>query len=287
MSTPRETVVLPIRATVDQTYQLVPCFDRIARGDARIVEVPRGAFFGPIGVAMIAAAAAIRIQAALKPAELRLAEGDEETRRFVREVGLASWFGTTEAPRREGTLAVRQMTTLEPLYTEGVADLLAQQVAGTSEELSHLIQLCLNELLQNTFEHARSKVGAVVHCRWYANSGNLRIAVVDAGIGIPAALRIASKRGKIKFNQLQRLDDAVLIVDAVTKTGFTSREGPRAGGLGLKHLHEIATSRGGRLVALSLGAKVEFQSRGPMRRRTPYFRGTAVELDFRAKRETQ
>ena len=146
MSNPGETVVLPTRATVDQTYQLVPCFDRIARGAARVVEVPKGTFFGPIGVAMIAAAAAMRIQAALEPAQLLLAKGDDETRKFVEEVGLSSWFGTREAPRRGGTLAVRQMNTLEPL--------LAQQVTATSDELSHLIQLCLNEFLQNTFEHA-------------------------------------------------------------------------------------------------------------------------------------
>ncbi len=73
------------------------------------------------------------------------------------------------------------------------------------------------------------------------------IAVVDTGIGIPAALRIASEGGKIKFNQLQRLDDADLVWGSLREKGLALEDWASS------TFMRSRPSRGGRLVALSLG----------------------------------
>jgi hypothetical protein len=105
------------------------------------------------------------------------------------------------------------------------------------------------------------------------------VAIVDGGIGIPAALR------REQVEELQRQDDAHVIIAAVTKEGLTSRKG-RHGGLGLKHIHDIVTRRQGTLTVISQSAKVEFKKEGPKVARTSlFFQGTAVELDFRPQLE--
>lgn len=284
-----ETVTLPSHASADRASELVQSCEHIAReADLRVIDATGVTRWGPLGVAMLGSALARRQLAGLAHLEFR-PPSDDRCRKFFAEVGLLEHLAETASPdRSSSTLKLRQMSDLEPLYTRGVADLLTSQVAGTSDEVSHLIELCLNELLQNVFEHAypeaqpaRKTVGAFVHCRWYAREGNVRIAVVDGGIGIPAALRVASHRGNIQFRDLQRMSDSALVIDAVTKEGLSSREGPRAGGLGLKTLHEIATSRGGRLVVVSHQITVGFRRGSRSARKSPHFRGTAVEVDFR------
>jgi K+-sensing histidine kinase KdpD len=165
------------------------------------------------------------------------------------------------------------------VYIHQIADLLAERVPGTTETASHLIELCLKELLQNVFEHAPQSPGirvpCFVHSRWYRREQNVRLAVVDGGIGIPAALRRRQVRG------LQRAEDADVVVAAVTQEGLGSGRGRR--GLGLKLIRDIVTAREGTLTVISHTAKVKFTKRGTMKgRKLPVFvRGTAVEIDFR------
>src|SRR5439155_583854 len=117
--------------------------------------------------------------------------------------------------RRADTLELRQMLVHDRLYTERLAEVLVGHVRGYDEDATHLVHLCVNELLQNTFEHAGSPEGAFVHCRWYKKDGNVRIAVADGGIGIPEALRRS-------VPSLHREADAAVIEAAVTRAGLTS-----------------------------------------------------------------
>jgi signal transduction histidine kinase len=139
------------------------------------------------------------------------------------------------------------------------------------------IQLCLNELLQNVFEWADSAIGCVVLTRWYHRSRSVRMAVIDRGVGIPARLRAKQIAG------LHRGLDADVIEAAVTRPHLTSRVG-RAGGLGLKTIHEVVTARGGRLTVMSHWARVTFRASGRTVARTrlpAWLKGTAIEVDFR------
>lgn len=243
---------------------------------AEILDASRCAMFGPMGTALLALALSRRRSAGHPDLDLREPEA-EDARQFLQEVGFHRFLTSDRANANPpmGTLEMRHLFSLVPAYTTDIADLIASRVPGTPEDVAYLIQLCLNELLQNAFEHARSKEGCFVQTRWYAHTGNVRIAVADAGIGIPAALR------RERIAGLERKGDPDVVVAAVTRKGITSRLGNKRGGFGLKLLHELATERGGKLVVISQTAKVVFKRGGITRPKSRVFRGTAIEIDFR------
>ncbi|MFI5301134.1 MAG: ATP-binding protein [Polyangiales bacterium] len=229
-------------------------------------------FIGALGAAMIACAAASRAQPIAKVVPPRKGAA----RRFAEQTHL---WDTVLRPLLPGavqfssdTLAVRQLRALDPTYTTALAELLGTHVAGVSDSTSHLVQLCLNEALQNVFEHAHSSVGCFVLARWHKKVGNLRLAVVDRGRGIAAALRdVPTNRDRA---------DADLVRDAVTVLGVTSRAN-RVGGLGLKTIRDIVVAREGRILVSTgdtwLAASAKGVSVGPAAR----WDGTAIEIDFR------
>jgi two-component sensor histidine kinase len=207
-----------------------------------------------------------------------------DAREFLREVGFDRYLdghgAARELERQSGTREMRQMAALDPAYIHQIADLLAERVPEMSETTSHLIGLCMKELLQNVFEHAPEVPGGpvlcFVHSRWYLREHNVRVAVVDDGIGIPAALRRRQVRG------LQRASDLDVVEASVAEPGLSSGRGRR--GLGLKLIRDIVTARDGTLTVISGTAKVKFATRSRIMRgrKLPQpFRGTAIEIDFR------
>jgi signal transduction histidine kinase len=271
------TVHVPARATADESYQILGACSAIEKdAAARVVDAARCTMFGPIGVALLALALARRRTRGLPDLEF-IEPNADDVREFLREVGFARFLTAARADENPpvGTLQMRHLFRLVPAYTADIANLLSSRVRGTDDDVAYLIELCLNELLQNVFEHADSKEGCFVQTRWYSKTGNVRIAVVDGGIGIPAALR------REYVADLQRKRDADVVIEAVTRKGITSRRGNKQGGFGLKLLHEAAVERGGKLIVVSQTAKVVFKSSGIQRPRSSPFRGTAIELDFR------
>lgn len=274
---PDSAVTIPVRATADESYQVLGACSVIERDEnLRVIDAAGCTMFGPIGVALLALAITRRRTRGLPDLEL-IEPTAEDARDFLGEVGFDRFLTGARANEnpRVGTLQMRHLFQLVPAYTTDIAELLSSRVRGTGEDAAYLIQLCLNELLQNVFEHADSKEGCFVQTRWYSKTGNVRIAVVDGGIGIPAALR------RQYVADLQRKRDAEVVVEAVTRRGITSRRGNKQGGFGLKLLHEAAVERGGKLVVVSQTAKVVFKTSGIQRPRSSPFRGTAIELDFR------
>jgi len=288
------TIVLPTRATADESTLLTKCCEVIAKDpDLTEIDASEVEWWGPLGVAMLGCAIERRRNGGFSSPPL-VEPREASAQKFFSEVGLADHMTEVARSAPPGTLRLRHMKNFEPLYVREIADFIASRVSGTSEEVSHLIQLCLTELLQNVFEHAYSgapasrPVGAFIQCRWFVEQQNVRIAVVDGGMGIPAALRVSSFRGNDRFGNLHgRLKDTELIQAAVTQEGLTSRVGPREGGWGLKHLHRIVTSRArGRMVVVSHSGKVDFRmgSKGEKvsaKKIPTFFNGTAIEMDFR------
>jgi signal transduction histidine kinase len=153
--------------------------------------------FGPLGVAMLASCFATRRAAGrettlIPPLNVGAAE-------FLDEVGFER---VAHGGARVGTLELRQMHNLDALYTQNVAEMLVTGVPSITDDNSYPIQLCLNELLQNVFEWSNSRVGCFVLARWFKQTRSVRLAVVDRGIGIPAALRRA------QIQDLQRSADS-------------------------------------------------------------------------------
>jgi hypothetical protein len=270
--------------TTDDTYLVLRAVDEIEKLPKPLeIDASACEWFSPLGTTLLALAIARRV-AGQADVPVFVPPTSREGREFLREVGFDRYLdgqgASRETDRRSGTIEMRQMAALDPTYIHQIADLLAERVPETSETTSHLIGLCLKELLQNVFEHAPEVPGApvlcFVHSRWYAREHNVRLAVVDAGIGIPAALRRRQVRG------LQRSSDMGVVVAAVEQEGLSSARGRR--GLGLKLIREIVTDRDGSLTVISGTAKVKFtKPRHIMKgRKFPKpFRGTAIEIDFR------
>jgi len=194
------TVRLPMRATVRESHEILRCCADIERNEGKLtLDAGPCERFDPLGATLIALAVARLEHAGHGPVEL-VPPSDEGVARFLREIAFPLYVtGTSEERRaapRHGTLEMRQLERLDPVYLKDVADLLAGRVPGTSEEVSHLIQLCLNELLQNVMDHAESALGCLVHTRWHRQEQNVRLAVVDGGMGIFEA--ICRQRG-IRF----------------------------------------------------------------------------------------
>jgi len=278
-------VEVPVRATVNETYQVLEAVAEIERAPPGPVtlDASRCERFGPVGIALLAMACAARLERGEAAVELIAPENDG-ARGYLEEVRFAQFLESRPrgyASTQEGTPAMRLLTMsgLAYSYPKEVAELITERVPGATEDASYPIQFCLNELLQNVFEHAFSKPGCITHARWYAAKKNVRLAVVDAGIGIPAALR----RGKVEG--MHKRSDADVIVAAVTQEGLTSRKGGRKGGLGLKLIRDFVLPRAGVLTVISHGAKVTFKGNSVRKVKSPYYRGTAVEIDFRPYQE--
>jgi anti-sigma regulatory factor (Ser/Thr protein kinase) len=265
------TLSLPSSATLQESYQLTELCDRAERVDGPVaLDCTNTKRFGPFGIALLASSIALRRVAGRTTTIVRPV--DETANEFLTEVGLVR-FAAKQATGI-GTLEVRELHALDATYTEAVTRMVVNGVPGIDDDTSYTVQLCLNELLQNVFEWSESRVGCLVLARWFHRTRSVRLAVVDRGIGIPAALR------RKQISQLHRATDARVIEAAVTTPRLTSREN-RVGGLGLKTIREVVCSRKGRLTIVSLGAKVSWVGPKVSHYKAYPLRGTAVEIDFR------
>ena len=198
---------------------------------------------------------------------------DAETAEFLNEIGFPQGESGLAIQARAGALRMRHMSNLEPLFVEVVARLVRALVPGTPEDAAGLIELCLNEMLQNVFEHSGSAAGCFVHARWFRQGRNVKIAVADSGVGIAHSLRQNPKYASLPETELVRT--------AVMERGATGRTTGRFGGQGLKHLWELAVARSGRLNVLSGAVYMVIRDRERLWRCDPPFSGTVVEVDFR------
>jgi signal transduction histidine kinase len=264
-------VEMPDRATVNESYQVITACSLAEREPGTVaIDFSRTVRFGPLGLALVAASIAMRREAN-RATELILPK-DAGAAEFCREVALDQFLAGQMTGL--GTLEIRQMRQLDALYTQQIAQILVRGVPGVTEDSSYVIQLCLNELLQNVFEWSKSTIGCIVFARWFKRTRSVRLAVVDRGIGIPAALRAK------KIEDLHRKKDAEVIEAAVTAARLTSRAN-QVGGLGLKTVREVVCARDGRLTVISHAAKVSWRQNRVSKFRTPALRGTAIEIDVR------
>lgn len=198
---------------------------------------------------------------------------DERTSDFLSEIGFPNIGSPPLGTAGATTLRMRHMTNLEPMFVEEIARLVQALVPGTPDDAAGLTELCLNEMLQNVFEHSGSLTGCFVHARWFLQGKNVKIAVADGGIGIARSLQ--------QNPQYATLSEKELVRTAVMERGATGRTSGRFGGHGLKHLWELAVERSGRLNVLSGGVYMVVRDRERLWRCDPPFAGTVVEIDFR------
>ncbi len=152
------------------------------------------------------------------------------------------------------------------------------------------IRYVISELTRNVFEHARSKIGAILCAQYYKKSNTIRIGIVDRGIGIKTSIAVA--------HRVINDSDALRLALTPGITGTTQRIGGTDynAGAGLFFIKSIAKvnrdffviysgSSMYKLLKTSVSQKIRlyadpFKDKHSVSDKFPYWDGTAVGVDI-------
>lgn len=91
------------------------------------------------------------------------------------------------------------------------------------------LRICINEVIQNVEDHARSPVGCVTCARFSNDVGEVRVAIVDSGIGIGTTLR----------SRYPGITSAADALARVLEGGYSAKSRPNNMGVGISNLANI------------------------------------------------
>lgn len=185
--------------------------------------------------------------------------------------GLDHYLNKGERPRQDHpdseTLPLAQFYEQIPSQIHAIVRMVRRHYR-LSEDNEVYLGTCVSEVAQNIVDHADSRIGGVLCARYMSGSSQLRVAVVDHGVGIP--------------NSLQRVRPGAKDVDLmreVFKGNLTSNPTGRNMGLGLSNLAGIVQNLRGDIVVLSraISARRGVQSQEMIGEHLDFdFPGTAV-----------
>lgn len=166
------------------------------------------------------------------------------------------------------TVPIRQLRESRHQDSHPILDLVArfQQVP---EGLQDVLQIAFNETVQNIFDHAASAVGGFSCARYMRRDSEVRVALIDWGVGILDTLR-------------RRYADTISDEHALQRVlfgGFSALSRRNNTGRGIDNLRTVVTeAMSGRLFILSGSGLAEIIGDRPPRYSpvNPPFRGTAV-----------
>ena len=149
-----------------------------------------------------------------------------------------------------------------------VVNLVRRHFCDLSEDAEGALGVAINEVVQNVCDHAESPIGALMAARYFQNRRDVRVAVLDLGLGIPHTL-------SRKVPAAEEPEEALRLV---IKGGVSSRSKANNMGLGISNLVSQVRRRRGALLLLSSGAAATMGSDGAMRyhQAPASFPGTAV-----------
>lgn len=99
----------------------------------------------------------------------------------------------------------------------------------------------IQEVLNNIFDHSKSRVSGYVIAQYYPKTKELFFAVCDFGIGIPTAINSFRKNR----NETILSDEDAL--ECSLELGYSTRSTPRNRGMGLHNIYELVHSSNGSL----------------------------------------
>jgi hypothetical protein len=197
---------------------------------------------------------------------------------FCRYVGLEHLIlkgrrPTPDDPDSE-TVPLSQVYTAVANQGDTITRLIRRHVE-LSDDAEFYLGTCLSEAIQNIEDHSQSKIGGVYCARFLSGSGEVRVAVVDRGVGIARSL--SKEHGEI------RSADALA---KVIQGEFSGRTLARNLGLGISNLVKIVRNHRGDLVIQSghAAAVVTPRSEQPSIVEPGYeFPGTAIFFRFNVR----
>jgi anti-sigma regulatory factor (Ser/Thr protein kinase) len=250
--------------------RLETCYAQ-GRATPQVIDLSCCQYLGPDAASMLYALDLRNRQFGVRD-EFIAPAGPDALAAFWRFSGLAHYLHREERPSpdhpRSETVPLTQVYEAGWGRASPILRLLRRHV-NISTDAEEYLQTCFSEVIQNVEDHAQSNIGGVWCARYFSNRGQVRVAVVDHGLGIATTLRR-------RFTSLADDVDAVL---RVLEGGHSSMSRKNNMGLGLSNLTAIVRHLGGTLTILTGHALVEVHSSQAAAsvRNLPYsFPGTGV-----------
>jgi hypothetical protein len=192
-------------------------------------------YLGPFAGAIIVASL-LDARSRKQDVSVRLPTGSRQLQAFCEFSGLRHYatgspFPTAGHPRNV-TIPMRPTTRSSLGDPDPIVSLIRSHVEMTAEGEEYL-RICLNEVIQNVEDHAQSGIGAITAARFMSNRHEIRVAVVDRGLGIATTLR-AGHPGVI---------DARDALARVILGGASARSRPNNMGVGISNLCSIVVEQ--------------------------------------------
>lgn len=124
--------------------------------------------------------------------------------------------------------------------SDGIVRLLRRHTQ-LSDESEDQIRTCIQEVTQNVVDHARSSIGGTISARYMSASREVRVGIVDRGIGIGSSLR----------QRFTDITDSFAALSRVIEGGYSSMSRPNNMGLGVSNLFKLVRNSGGRIAVFS------------------------------------
>ena len=131
-------------------------------------------------------------------------------------------------------------------FPDGLVRLLQRHTDLDSESEDQL-RTCIQEVIQNVEDHAASPIGGVMSARFFATSADVRVGIVDRGVGIGVKLR----------EKYPDVTDSSVALQRVIEGGYSSRSRINNMGLGVSNLFALVKSAGGRMAVFTGDARAE------------------------------
>ncbi len=118
---------------------------------------------------------------------------------------------------------------------------LIRQHEKLSEDDAEYMRICVNEVLQNIQDHAKSPIGGLMTARYMKSSHQVRIAIADAGLGIAHTL-------KVKYPDTT----PITALQRVIQGNYSAHSRQNNMGLGISNLCQIVLNQlRGQIILLS------------------------------------
>lgn len=229
-------------------------------------------YMGPWATSIIAMAV-LRGRVLRQAPRVLLPETSRELKRYCDSCGLTDLVGrakTTDGNDLD-TLALRPFREMNWLIPEDVLGLLQRHVT-LSVDLEESLRVAVGEILQNVEDHAESKVGGLMVGRFLSGSTNeVRLAIIDAGVGIQSAIE---RKFEDRTDPFRNMSD-------ILRGKLSSLSRANNKGLGISLLFDAIKALGGRACLWSHSIRVDaFPSLSSPRVlvNTPHLPGTFVGM---------
>jgi hypothetical protein len=280
--------VCAIDFNVDDTAQSIaallvrlrPVTDALASGaQLPTINATTCQYLGPDAAAILAALW-LRARAYGRTLAVALPQSPVALASFCRFVGLEQLLSGGPAPDRDHpeneTHPITVARGSPGLWTQPIVTLVRRHAEMGDDEEEYL-RIGLHEVLQNVEDHARSSIGAVLCGKYFSASKQVRIAIVDGGEGVLAALRRTNPQ----------LPDTKTALQKIIQGGYSSKSRDTNMGLGISNLAQFVRHLKGSLVIVSGDAIAETRSDKPVRvqsRPGMNYQGTGVFFSMRVVR---